>query len=61
MLTTDLAGHAVDFDIEDVAGLAPDVDPENTILILRDRSVTVQLRYERLIEELAAMWPRYAL
>ena len=34
MLTIDLTGRAVDFNTEDIAGIPPDVDPDNTILIL---------------------------
>ncbi len=62
ILATTLDGQPVRVKTSSVRCLTPDkAAPDKTILLLDDAEVVVDGRYENLMAQFAAAWPRYSL
>ena len=62
ILATTPGGQQVRVETSSVLGLAPNaVAPGKTTLFLKDSEVVADERYESLMAQFAAAWPRYSL
>ena len=62
IVATTLDGRQVRVETSSIRGLTPnEVAPSKTTLLLDDSEVVADERYESLMAQFAAAWPRYSL